>query len=123
METNNRFRFTPIIISVSIVLGIIIGACYTRHSEGGKLGIIGEPSNKLTTLLRIIEEQYVDTPDISGLIEKTMPAVLAELDPHSQYIPAKEQSEAQEKLVGSFSGIGIQFTIRNDSLNVMKIVK
>lgn len=120
---NNKFRFTPIIISVSIVFGIIIGTFYTRHSEGGRLGIISEPSNKLTTLLRIIDEQYVDTPDINGLVEKTMPAILGELDPHSQYIPAKEQDKAQEKILGSFSGIGVQFTIRNDSLNIMKIVK
>ena len=63
-------------------------------------------------LLRIVDDQYVDTVNMADLVEKAMPQILAELDPHSTYIPAQNLEEVTSELEGSFSGIGIQFTIR-----------
>ena len=78
--------------------------------------------NKIDALLRIIEKKYVDTVDIADLIEQTLPKVLAELDPHSVYIPAKDVEETNQELKGSFSGIGIQFMIQSDTIYVSDVI-
>ncbi len=122
MSNKNTFRFTPVIIAVSIVAGILIGTFYTRHFTGNRLGIINSTSNKLNALLRIIDDQYVDTVNMNDLVEKAMPQILSELDPHSTYIPAKDLEATTSELEGSFSGIGIQFTIQSDTIHVNSVI-
>ena len=119
---NSSFRFTPIIIAISIVVGILIGTFYAKHFAGNRLGIVNGSSNKLNALLRVIDDQYVDTVNINDLVEKAMPQILAELDPHSTYIPAQELEEVNSELEGSFSGIGIQFTIQEDTIHVNSVI-
>jgi len=123
MSTNKSSRFTPIIIAVSIVVGILIGTFYTKHFSGSRLGIINGSSNKLNALLRIIDDQYVDTVNMNELVENAMPEILAQLDPHSKYIPAKDLEAANSELEGSFSGIGIQFRIQSDTIHVNSVIK
>lgn len=113
----------PLIIAISVVVGILIGTFYTRHFAGNKLGIINGSSNKLNALLRVIDDQYVDTVNMTGLVEKAMPQILAELDPHSTYIPAQRLEEVNSELEGSFSGIGIQFTIQEDTIHVNSVIQ
>lgn len=122
MRTKNSSRFTPVVIAISVVIGILIGTFYTKHFAGNRLGIINGSSNKLTALLRIVDDQYVDTVNMVDLVEKAMPQILAELDPHSTYIPAQNLEEVNSELEGSFSGIGIQFTIQNDTIHVNAVV-
>ena len=123
MSTKNSSRFTPVIIAVSVVVGILIGTFYAKHFAGNRLGIINGSSNKLNALLRIVDDQYVDTVNMTDLVEKAMPQILAELDPHSTYIPAQNLEEVNSELEGSFSGIGIQFTIQNDTIHVNAVVQ
>lgn len=122
MSNNHRTRFIPIITAVSIVIGILIGTFYANHFSGNRLGIINTSSNKLNALLRIIDDQYVDTVNMATLVEDAMPQILAELDPHSSYIPAKEVEAANAELKGSFSGIGIQFTIQDDTIHINSVI-
>lgn len=123
MSTKNSNRFTPVVIAVSIVLGILIGTFYAKHFAGNRLGIINGSSNKLNALLRIVSDQYVDTVNMADLVEEAMPQILAELDPHSTYIPAQKLEEVNAELEGSFSGIGIQFTIQNDTIHVNAVIQ
>ena len=123
MSTKNSSRFTPVIIAVSVVIGILIGTFYAKHFAGNRLGIINGSSNKLNALLRIVDDQYVDTVNMTDLVEKAMPQILAELDPHSTYIPAQNLEEVNSELEGSFSGIGIQFTIQNDTIHVNAVIQ
>lgn len=123
MSTKNSFRFTPVIIAISVVLGILIGTFYAKHFAGNRLGIINGSSNKLNALLRIVDDQYVDTVNMADLVEKAMPQILAELDPHSTYIPAQNLEEVNSELEGSFSGIGIQFTIQDDTIHVNSVIQ
>ena len=81
-----------------------------------------ESNDKLSHLLHIIGNQYVDTVNVDALIEKTIPKVLAELDPHSVYIPAQKAEESNQELKGSFSGIGIQFMIQSDTIYVSDVI-
>lgn len=123
MSTRNSSRFTPLIIAISIVVGILIGTFYARHFAGNRLGIINSSSNKLNALLRVIDDQYVDTVNMTDLVEKAMPQILAELDPHSTYIPAQDFDDVNSELEGSFSGIGIQFTIQDDTIHVNSVIQ
>ena len=123
MSTSNSSRFTPLVIAVSVVVGILIGTFYAKHYGGNRLGIINGSSNKLNALLRVIDDQYVDTVNMTDLVEKAMPQILAELDPHSVYIPAPNLEEVNSELEGSFSGIGVQFTIQEDTIHVNSVIK
>lgn len=113
----------PVIVAVSIVAGILIGTFYANHFSGNRLGIINTSSNKLNALLRIIDDQYVDTVNMGELVEDAMPQILGELDPHSSYIPAKDLEAVNSDLKGSFSGIGIQFTIQQDTIHVNSVIQ
>lgn len=119
----NKKYLIPLIVSISVIIGIIVGAFITSRFSVNKLNIINATSNKLNDLLHIVEEQYVDTINISNVVEKAMPKILTELDPHSNYIPAKDAQATNDDLRGSFSGVGVQFTIKNDTVHITNIIK
>ncbi len=112
----------PLIMAVCVVVGVVIGTFYTSHFSGNRLSIINSSGNKLNNLLHIVDDQYVDTVDINKLVEDAMPQILAELDPHSVYIGAKDVQAVNDDLRGSFSGVGIEFTIREDTIRVQNVV-
>ncbi len=120
--TNKNSRFTPIIIAISVVVGIMIGTFYTEHFSGNRLGIINSSSNKINALLRIINDQYVDDVPMDQVVEDAMPLILKELDPHSKYIPAKDLEAANSDLEGKFSGVGISFSVHNDTVLIDKVL-
>lgn len=123
MNEKKNNRFMPLLMAVSVVVGILIGTFYANHFSGNRLSIINSGSNKLNNLLRLVDDQYVDTVNVNDLVEKAMPQILAELDPHSVYISAKDMQIANGDLKGSFSGVGIEFTIRHDTLHVQNVIK
>ncbi len=122
MNHNKSNRLMPLIMAVCVVVGILIGTFYTSHFSGNRLSIINSSGNKLNNLLHIVDDQYVDTVNINTLVENAMPQILAELDPHSVYISAKDVQAATDDLKGSFSGVGIEFTIREDTIRVQNVV-
>ena len=122
MNQRRSNRFMPLMMAVSVVVGILIGTFYANHFSGNRLNIINSSSNKLNNLLHIIDDQYVDTVNVNDLVEKAVPQILAELDPHSVYISAQDVQIATDDLKGSFSGVGIEFTIRQDTLHVQKVI-
>lgn len=105
-----------------MVIGIVIGSFYANHFSGNRLSIIHSGSNRLNNLLRIIDDQYVDTINIDDLVEKAMPLILSELDPHSVYISAKDVQATNDDLKGSFSGIGVEFIIRDDTIRIQNVI-
>lgn len=114
----------PLWLALCVVAGILIGTFYSRFFAGNRLSIVNvDGVGKLNYLLQIIDDQYVDTVNINDLIEKTMPRVLAELDPHSTYIPTDDAEEANDELRGSFSGIGVRFVVQDDTVTVMNVIK
>ena len=122
MNARKNSRYMPLIMALCVVLGVFIGTFYANHFSGNRLSIINSGSNKLNNLLHIIDDQYVDTVNVNDLVEKAMPQILAELDPHSVYIAAKDVQMANDDLRGSFSGVGIEFTIRQDTLHVQQVI-
>ncbi len=122
MSENRTPRYYPLLLAVVMIAGILIGTFYANHFSGNRLNIINT-SNKLNYLLRIIDEQYVDSVNMSGLVEDAMPLILSELDPHSAYISAKDAEQSVEDLKGSFSGIGISFVIQKDTVHIMSVIQ
>ena len=120
--SNRPLRFTPLIIAISVIVGILVGTFYARNYGGNRLGIINGSSNKLNALLRVVDDQYVDTVNMDKLVEDALPQILAELDPHSMYIPAQSYEDVNSELEASFSGIGIQFQIQDDTIHVNSVV-
>ena len=93
----------------------VLGSCINLSRPSGH-------TDKLSEVLHLIGGYYVDTVDMEILIEKTIPKVFAELDPHSVYIPAKDAEAVDQDLRGSFSGIGIQFMIQSDTIYVSDVI-
>ena len=122
MPNKKNNRFTPLLMAICVVVGILIGTFYANHFSGNRLNIINSSSNKLNNLLHLVDAKYVDTVNVNDLVEKAIPQILAELDPHSVYIAAKDVQMANDDLRGSFSGVGIEFTIRHDTLHVQQVI-
>ena len=121
MKKSNRFM--PLIMAMCVVIGIMIGSFYANHFSGNRLNIINSGSNRLSNLLHLIDDQYVDKVNIDSLVDVAIPQILADLDPHSVYISAKDAQAVADDLKGSFSGVGIEFTIRKDTIHVQNVVK
>ena len=123
MSQNKNNRFMPLWLALCVVIGVLVGTFYANHFSGNRLNIINSGSSRLSNLLHIIDDQYVDSVNIDELVDKALPQILAELDPHSVYISAKDVQMATEDLKGSFSGVGIEFTIQQDTLHIQNVIK
>ncbi len=123
MKPNKSNRLMPMLMALCVVVGILIGTFYANHFSGNRLNIINSGSNRLNNLLHIINDQYVDEVDIDSLVDVAIPQILSDLDPHSVYISAKEAQQVADDLKGSFSGVGVEFVIRDDTIRVQGVVK
>lgn len=123
MSKNRSTKYVPLIVAISVVVGIVIGNFYANHFSGNRLSIINTSSNKLNDLLHIIDDQYVDKVSMDSLVEQALPKILKELDPHSTYVSAKNVEADMQDLKGSFSGIGIMFNLYQDTICVTNVVK
>ena len=113
----------PLWLALAVIVGIVIGSFYGLQSSGNRLSItIKAGANKLSNLLSGIDKQYVDSVDVDQLVEKAIPLILSELDPHSVYISTEDVELAEDDLRGSFYGVGIEFIIRNDTLRVQNVI-
>lgn len=76
----------------------------------------------LNQTLDLMERYYVETPNVNKASEKALVTMLAELDPHSVFIPQRNVERANEGLNGSFEGVGISFTIQHDTIQVADVI-
>ncbi|MEE4286931.1 MAG: S41 family peptidase [Mariniphaga sp.] len=112
----------PLLIAVSVAAGIVIGNLLRQNSQPIFSPIGHSKPNKLSTILKLVESGYVDSVNTSDIIEKTIPEILENLDPHTAYIPARNMQEVQEEMRGNFSGIGVQFSIQEDTVRVIEVI-
>ena len=77
---------------------------------------------KLMLVLQSVDRDYVDEIDQRAVTEQILPELMAKLDPHSVYLPPVELKEAEEDLQGGFDGIGIQFTVPNDTAVITQVI-
>ncbi len=105
----------PLLVTLGLVGGVFIGRYITKRT-------LSNQEEKLRTVLRLIDSEYVDRIDVDSLIETTLPDLLSSLDPHSAYIPASDLGAVNDDLQGSFSGVGVSFQILNDTVNVIEVI-
>jgi len=125
MKTWKKVIF-PFSLAVAMALGIVIGNYFAMRSNiGATLGLfrsLGLDKNKVSQAINLVATRYVDSVDVNNITDDAMSSLLAELDPHSRYIPAKDLQETNEQLEGSFSGIGIEFNIERDTILVVAVI-
>ena len=103
-------------LGIEVMIGI-----FKRHQP--QFARSGSPgSQKVETLIKAIDRKYVDAVDMDSIMDRVLPTILQELDPHSAYYPAEETQESNDELHGSFSGIGIQFSIQEDTIRVNSVI-
>lgn len=123
MRQSKKYRYMPLLMALCIVIGVVIGTFFANHFSTQRLNIINSGSTRLNNLLHIIDDQYVDKVNLDSLVEKAIPQILGDLDPHSVYISAKDVQTATDDLKGSFSGVGIEFVIREDTIHIQGVIK
>jgi carboxyl-terminal processing protease len=111
----------PLLLAVFLVGGMLIGNQLNKISEPNEFAIYPR-MNKISGVIDYIAQEYVDSVDRNKLIESTIPEILAQLDPHSIYIPASEVAEYNEPLEGNFSGIGVSFNMQDDTVYIMSTI-
>lgn len=79
-------------------------------------------NDKLMQTISHVRNHYVDPISLDTIYEKAIPALLSELDPHSEYIPAKLFDRVNENLEGEFDGIGIVFNAMTDTITVLSVI-
>lgn len=111
----------PFVLSLALAAGIYIGIDLTSVNSENQ--IFQRPArsgtDKISQIINFIEHQYVDTVKKQDLIDKSIQDLLQHLDPHSYYITTAELRQYTEPLEGNFDGIGVEFTIQNDTVFVV----
>ncbi len=118
----------PILLSLALCIGLLIGNFYAnranyaqRQNEMSLFPQLGR-NDKLDALLSLIQNNYYEDVNIDTVVESVIPEILAQLDPHSSYIPKEDLQTVNEDLEGSFYGVGIQFNIQNDTVMIVAVI-
>ena len=115
MKRNKLIIWIPLLIAVTFIAGLYFGYGISNTQN------ISE-NDKFNSILSLINNEYVDHVNMDSLIEETIPELLSHLDPHSTYIPAKDLKAVNDELDGSFSGIGISFMLKNDTISIIEVL-
>ena len=119
---NKKNLLLVLIIFLAIISGVLLGNLLSRRANGLGFSRILSHS-KVDDLLSIINAQYVDSVDTKELTEELMTDLTSKLDPHTVYIPASDLENVNSELEGSFSGIGVQFNIQNDTVMIVAVIR
>lgn len=129
----SKYIWTPILMGAAAIAGLYIGKVCGRFSERQvqvssaakdriypPVGTSGR--DKMQSILNLIGREYVDDVLTDTLVEEFIPKILAKLDPHSVYIPAKDFERYNEDLKSGFGGIGVMFSVQEDTIMVVSVV-
>ena len=110
-------------VLLGVLLGVFLTLTVVRYRETHRiLSAQYVEWRKLNLILSEIERNYVDTLDQAGMTDAAIAGALAQLDPHSVYLPPVKRQQADEELAGNFEGIGIQFNVPNDTAIVLEVI-
>lgn len=119
----------PVAVAIALVGGIFWGRNIERISLDGDIRsfISAMPNqrsngNKIGETVDLIINKYLEEVSIDSLSDKIIPEIVATLDPHSAYIPAKQMQRVNEPLEGEFDGVGIVFNMMTDTVIVLNVI-
>lgn len=113
---------TVIIFALGIFIGSVLHSSATGQSLAYNAGQWPMPSSKVDQLLQLMESAYVDSLNVDSITDEVMSELIQKLDPHSSYIPKEDLEIVSSELSGSFSGIGVQFTIQQDTIRIVAVI-
>ena len=127
MSVRMRHRiFALLVVAAIFLVGWLVGRSYGRRITDEQIvrvvGGLSSGGGKVTRVLSLIENSYVDSIPSDSIAEVAIPAILEVLDPHSVYIPAREFEQTEEPLQGEFDGIGVVFNMATDTVIVLNVV-
>ena len=116
----------PTLTVIGVTLGIIIGGALSQKVNAQRIvfqnGQLQWEMSKVDRLLQLMETAYVDELNIDSITDEAMTDLVKKLDPHSAYIPKEDLEMVNSELSGSFSGIGVQFTIQQDTVRIVAVI-
>ncbi len=121
-KTRRIVIWMPVFLAVAIIAGVFLGIKLQSRLQLSARTTQANGANKVSLIMSLIEGNYVDTVDSKKIVEAAIPEILKQLDPHTVYIPAKDMQEVSEEMSGNFSGIGVQFSIQNDTIMVIDVI-
>ena len=117
----------PTLAVICLLLGFLIGNAVSNkvnaqrfYIQNGQL--FQQPESKIDQLLNLMDEAYVEPIDVDSIADEVMQELVKRLDPHSAYIPKEDLEMVNSELSASFSGIGVQFSIQNDTVQVVAVI-
>ncbi len=111
----------PLLLSLVMISGMFFG--FKLHQQTGSDNFFQrDRTSTLQETMELIKKHYVDSVELDSLRDDAINAVMEQLDPHSVYIPASDVSEANEELKGGFDGIGVEFNLFKDTVNVIYVI-
>jgi carboxyl-terminal processing protease len=111
----------PLIFSLVMIAGMFFGYQLGGKNKGKKF-FGRENKNSLQEALDLIRMKYVDSVNLDSISIGAIEQMMNQLDPHSVYLPAMELKEANEDLAGNFEGIGVEFNIFSDTVNIIYVI-
>lgn len=112
----------PLIFSIIMVIGMFFGYKLANKGGSNKGFFSANRRSSLQEALDLIKMKYVDSVQFDSLEGKAIQEMMTELDPHSVYLPPVDLKEANEDLAGNFEGIGVEFNVFNDTVNVVYVI-
>jgi carboxyl-terminal processing protease len=119
---NINKNYLPILLFATLALGILMGG-WLNFPNQNQVFVKNNSKNKLNKLLDFIDNEYVDKVNADTITNRAINTILAQLDPHSVYIPPSEQIAVAESMRGEFVGIGVNFYMYKDSVAIIKTVE
>lgn len=107
---------------LGVILGVLLTLVVMKMLPDRKFDGDYNRWRKLNLILQEVQKNYVDTIDMQAMTDAAVSAALAELDPHSVYLPPVELTESEVELAGNFEGIGITFNVPNDTAIVLSAI-
>ena len=112
----------PLLLSLCMVAGMFIGYRIKGNMPDNGIFFV-EKDRPVQEVLDLIKRKYVDSENMDSLGTTAIQSILTQLDPHSVYLPVQELKQVNEDLEGQFFGIGIEFNIINDTVNVVNVLE
>ena len=116
----------PTITVLAVTLGLVIGIALSQKANAQRIifqnGQWHIEQSKVDKMLQLMEQAYVDEINVDSITDEVMSELVQKLDPHSAYIPKEDLEMVNSELAGSFSGIGVQFTIQQDTVRIVAVI-
>ncbi|NBX80206.1 MAG: S41 family peptidase [Flavobacteriales bacterium] len=113
----------PLWLALFLSLGLWIGNRLSTPFNQASLSRNNREVQKLEDILNLLDSRYVDKVNKDSIFEKTISEMLHKLDPHSNYIPAKDMKAVNESIEGKFGGIGVRFVLLRDTICISNVIK